>query len=264
MQYFNQKVYDNILNIGTMIQLQYKTAYPFPYIEIDNLWNNDLLGQIKCEIRNITDWDGEKYFYGSIGKRWIDTPERLPKHCKQFIQHLNSSQICGLVESITGERHLIPDPYLDGGGVHSTKKNGFLKMHTDFNWHQKLQCYRRINLLIYLNKNWKKEWKGDLLFATRNDSGFIDVKNKINPAFNKTVIFTTTDDTYHGHPEPLNTPENITRDSVSMYYYQSAKPADSAEFKRIDTEYKLSKDDLIGMPPEIASKLKPISPKKAL
>ena len=259
MQLFNQKVYDNIRNISDSVQLQYKTALPFPFIEIDNLWNNDFLSQISREIGCIKDWDGEKYFFGSIGKRWVVTPEKLPRHCRQFIEYLNSSQICGLVESITGEKHLIPDPYLDGGGIHSTKRNGFLKMHADFNWHHKLQCYRRINLLIYLNKSWKEEWEGHLLFATKNDSGYIDVKNKITPSFNKTVIFTTTDHTYHGHPSPLNTPDNITRDSIAMYYYQSTKPDGSAELKRTDTDYKLSKSDLIGMPSDIASRLKPIS-----
>ena len=50
------------------------------------------------------------------------------------------------------DENLIPDPYFLGGGIHSSKKGGFLNIHTDFNWHHKLQLHRRVNVLIYLSK----------------------------------------------------------------------------------------------------------------
>ena len=52
------------------------------------------------------------------------------------------------------------------------------------------------------------------------------IKNKVKsiaPIFNRCVIFNTGADSYHGNPEPLNTPDNITRKSIALYYYTSSK-----------------------------------------
>ena len=35
-------------------------------------------------------------------------------------------------------------------------------------------------------------------------------EQKIRPSFNSMVIFKTDDFSYHGHPDPLTCPENIT------------------------------------------------------
>ena len=51
--------------------------------------------------------------------------------------------------------------------MHSIANPGFLKMHADFNWHKKLKLYRRLNVLIYLNKDWDPEWGGDFRLGTK-------------------------------------------------------------------------------------------------
>jgi len=45
----------------------------------------------------------------------------------------------------------------------------------------------------------------------------------IQPVFNRCVIFNTDADSYHGHPDPLNTPDAITRKSLALYYYTASK-----------------------------------------
>ena len=142
------------------------------------------------------------------------------------------------LEDLTGEVGLIPDPYLLGGGIHSTVNQGFLKMHADFNWHTHLKLYRRLNLLIYLNKDWDESWGGALKLASLGNSG-LEVGKVIMPDFNKTVIFTTTNSSYHGHPEPMNLPGGRTRNSLALYYYLSSKPADTSGAKRIKTDYRI-------------------------
>jgi hypothetical protein len=49
---------------------------------------------------------------------------------------------------------------------------------------------------------------------------------KVLPLFNRVMIFSTTDFTYHGHPDPLNCPEGMTRKSLALYYFTNGRPAD--------------------------------------
>src|SRR6266436_1022806 len=63
---------------------------------------------------------------------------------------------------------LIPDPYFGGGGLHQIEAGGFLKVHADFNVHPKLKLDRRLNMLVYLNKDWREEWGGHLELWSRD------------------------------------------------------------------------------------------------
>ena len=49
--------------------------------------------------------------------------------------------------------------------------------------------------------------------------------HKILPTFNKLVIFNTTDYTYHGVPDPINCPSDMTRKSLALYYFSNGRPA---------------------------------------
>ncbi len=100
-------------------------------------------------------------------------------------------------------------------------RGGFLKVHADFNWHPKLKLDRRLNVLIYLNRDWKDEYGGALELWDRSMTG---PEKSVLPVFNRTVVFSTTDFSYHGHPHPLACPEATTRKSVSLYYYSNGRP----------------------------------------
>ena len=119
-------------------------------------------------------------------------------------------------------------------------------MHADFNWHERLGLYRRLNVLIYLNRDWDKSWGGglDLAYMPQGQKKLV-TEATIMPDFNKTVIFTTTDSSYHGHPDPMRLPEGRSRNSIALYYYLSKKPSDSSQSKRLETKYMLRpKQDL--------------------
>lgn len=45
------------------------------------------------------------------------------------------------------------------------------------------------------------------------------LEDKVYPIFNRCVIFTTSENSHHGHPDQLTCPENITRKSLAWYYY---------------------------------------------
>ena len=76
---------------------------------------------------------------------------------------MNSYEFINFLNNLTGiKEKLIPDPYLWGGGFHELKNEGFLNIHSDFNVHPELKLNRRINLLIYLNKDWQENYGGSL------------------------------------------------------------------------------------------------------
>lgn len=226
----------NINNLQK-INKKYKQNNPFPHIVLENFFEISFLEKVRQEVEVFSDWDGEKNFYGSEKKRWQNDIDKLPKNVSKLISYINSPSFLEIIEEITGESNLIPDPYLEGGGIHSTGNQGFLKMHVDFNWHEKLQAFRRLNVLIYLNKDWDKSFGGNLLLAKKNIHGKLDVKQSIEPLFNRVVIFTTDDQSFHGQPDVLSVPESIRRNSIAAYYYVTNNPQNKTSKKRVGTNY---------------------------
>ena len=92
--------------------------------------------------------------------------EILPASCNKFVRDfflfINSAPILHFLEGLTTIEGLIPDPYFNGGGFHEIKPGGKLGVHADFRINEKLHLSRRLNMLIYLNRDWKKEYGGDL------------------------------------------------------------------------------------------------------
>jgi Rps23 Pro-64 3,4-dihydroxylase Tpa1-like proline 4-hydroxylase len=211
---------------GAALARDYADAQPFPHIVLDGRFPEELLRQVAAEIGSAT-IDPEGDFYGSFKKRRVSDVRKMRPHTRRLIEDLNSAPFLQFVEALTGIDGLIPDPHLEGGGVHQIGPGGFLKVHTDFNWHRRLSLHRRVNLLLYLNEGWQEEWNGHL--ELWND-GVSDRQARIAPIFNRMVVFSTTDFSYHGHPDPLTCPENVTRNSVAMYYYSASRPEHEIRF----------------------------------
>jgi hypothetical protein len=126
------------------------------------------------------------------------------------------------LQELTGiNETLLPDPYLIGGGYHEIKPGGLLKVHADFNKHEMTMLDRRINLLVYLNKDWAESYGGHFELW---DKKMTRAYKKVLPVFNRIAIFSTTDFSYHGHPDALNCPPDRSRKSIALYYYSNGRP----------------------------------------
>jgi Rps23 Pro-64 3,4-dihydroxylase Tpa1-like proline 4-hydroxylase len=208
---------------------------PFPHTVIRGAWSADRLRQCKYSLSDPlkpVKWSGEKTDAGnSHNKRWCNRWEDMPAAAVKIIRVASRPEFLLWLEELTGIKGLVPDPYLKGGGVHRIGRGGFLKMHTDFNFHNELRLYRRLNLLLYLNEHWCTEWGGDLVLG-RTDGICYPVK----PEANTMVVFETSNKSWHGHGHPLETPEGVYRDSIALYYY-TAEPAVGDEEKRMSTNY---------------------------
>ena len=96
---------------------------------------------------------------------------------------------------------------------------------------------RRINVLIYLNENWEEEYGGHFELWEKDKSKCIV---RIPPIFNKMAIFSTTDFSWHGHPDPLTCPQGRSRKSLALYYYTHGRPEyeiSEVNRKRITTTF---------------------------
>src|SRR5204862_3173325 len=94
--------------------------------------------------------------------RYCGDYNKLPSKVRELIDFCYSEPFIEYLEELTGEQDLKADPYLEGGGIHCIAPGGFLKIHTDYNCHERLSMYRRLNLLVYLNRGWQENWGGAL------------------------------------------------------------------------------------------------------
>lgn len=200
---------------------QYVNARPFPHIVMDNLFPNEILEEVLDDFPRPDEIAWRKFDNPTEKKLgyWHENP--LRPRIQLFLYEMNSAPLLQFLERLTGIEGLVSDPYYGGAGPHQIERGGFLKVHVDFNWHPLLKLDRRLNMLVYLNKDWKEEYGGHLELWNRDVSR---CEQKILPVYNRTVVFSTTDFSYHGHPVPLACPEGWTRKSVSFYYYSNGRP----------------------------------------
>lgn len=201
----------------------YAKAEPFPHAVIDGLFPEPVLNALLEEFPDPGGLDWKQFDNPNEKKLASKTELQLPNAAREFIWQLNSQAFMHFLETLTGIPGLIPDPHLFGGGLHQIVPGGMLKVHADFNRQPHLKLDRRINLLVYLNRDWKEEYGGHLQLWDREMKACV---KKILPLFNRCVVFSTTDFSYHGHPDPLTCPEGWRRRSVAMYYYSNGRPAE--------------------------------------
>src|SRR3954454_9163097 len=200
----------------------YAAAHPFPHIVIDDFLPEDVLDAVLEEFPSPDrpDW----FKFDSPLERKLATKDdtAMGRATRHLLAELNGSVFIDFLERLTSIDGLVPDPHLVGGGLHQIKPGGHLKVHADFNRHPRTNLERRLNALIYLNRDWQDSYGGALELWSRDMS---TREAQILPLFNRLVVFSTTSTSYHGHPEPLTCPEDRTRKSMALYYYSRDRPA---------------------------------------
>ena len=231
---------DSMDTAGTELNQRYNAAYPFPHICIDELFPAEVLDMCLQEFPNVLGKDGVTFDRAQERYKSSFNPNRLPSRVRSFFYSLNSRPFIRFLENLTGISGLIPDPYFLGAGFHEIKNGGHLSMHADFNHHKAMDLERRINVLIYLNKDWRDQYGGQLELW---DGAMTACHQSIVPVFNRCVIFNTTSKSMHGNPRPVSHPHGVPRRSIALYYYTSTwtsrKREHTTQFKsRPNTEDK--------------------------
>jgi Rps23 Pro-64 3,4-dihydroxylase Tpa1-like proline 4-hydroxylase len=205
------------------IHNDYQSKKPFRYTMFENFFKSEAAERIYNGYPTISDgrWDGTTYV--DQKNKFQKTKFEPGSVFNDVFQELNSPAFLKWLEAVTGVPDLLGDDELFGGGLHQSIQGAFLNVHVDYNIHPETKFHRRLNVLVYMNKDWKDEYEGHLeLWDLSNNKK--DLLAKIAPLFNRCVIFETNEISYHGHPRPLKAPRDVNRKSIATYYYTESRP----------------------------------------
>lgn len=195
----------------------YRSARPFPHIVLDDVLPPDVLARAAEEFPAVDDelWKG--FLHVNETKYSNTRPDAWGPTLRAVARELCSPRFVGFLEELTGITGLMSDWSMDGGGLHQTLRGGHLNIHADFSSHHTHPNWaRRVNILLYLNSEWDPEWGGQLELWSA------DMRSReglVTPRGNRMLVFTTSDTSFHGHPDALACPEGVARRSLALYYF---------------------------------------------
>ena len=212
---------------------KFQEATPFSHVVIDGLFPDDVLLGVLDEFPSRNEQRWTRWGSGSQ----VEDPESAIKMgisrealvgpvTRNFMLQLNSGLFLQFLSVLSGVApdSLLGDPTFRGGGLHSTGSGGRLLVHADAERHPLGHPFcQKLNIIVYLNRDWPDEYGGHLELWSRDGAQCV---HRIAPLFNRTVIFESGTNTYHGHPRPLTCPLDRSRYSLAAYYYCLNRPAD--------------------------------------
>jgi Rps23 Pro-64 3,4-dihydroxylase Tpa1-like proline 4-hydroxylase len=218
---------DQVLTRLPALAEQFQGQEPFRHVVIDGFLQSDVAAGLLAEF---PDFNPAKAIdeNGQVGRKAVNEQIRQlgPRYSK-LDQLIQSRQFLGLVSAITGIPDLLYDPYYFGGGTHDNRDGQSLDAHVDFNRHPVTHTHRRLNLIIYLNPDWRAAW-GGLLELHSDPHASDDQITQVVPLFNRAVIFETTECSWHGF-SPIRLPagrQDEARRSIALYFYSTERPAE--------------------------------------
>jgi hypothetical protein len=201
--------------LGTQYREQYNSATPYPHIVLPDFLDENILELCLREFPPVPK-SIVGYQRSQENLKYEFRPEVLSPPLRSLFYSFNSIPFVGFIENLTGIKGLIPDPYFAGAGLHQVSAGGHLDIHTDFNFHAAMGLERRVNVLIYLNRDWREEYGGCFEIWDQKMSRCC---RRVVPAFNTCVVFSTSSISFHGNPEPVNHPDGSPRRAIALYYY---------------------------------------------
>jgi len=207
------------------VRSAYRAATPYPYVVIDNFLPVALAERLAATFPAFDDMATIFREPMSYKGQTSDIANKAPAF-KMIFDDLQSEAFRQQIGYITGIDKLLDDAILAGGGLHQSPNSGFLDIHVDANYHPiDKSLHRRINLLIYLNKDWQEAWGGQFEIWTNRNHKPDQRAYVISPTFNRAVIFGTTRISWHG-VGPIHCPPGQARKSLALYYYTKERPAE--------------------------------------
>lgn len=216
---------EELLRLAARNHDRYTSAKPFPHIVFDDFLPEHVLDGVLREFPSPE--EAHWWKFNSPQERKLASPDvsMMGPSTRDLLLEFNAAAFIDFLRDLTGIDGLVPDPHYFGGGLHQIEPGGYLKVHADFNRHPITGLARRLNVLLYLNRDWREGYGGVLELWDRTMS---KAEAAIVPAFNRCVVFSISDTAFHGHPKPLKCPEGMTRKSLALYYYTRDHPGDVA------------------------------------
>lgn len=227
------------------LKANYENASPCKHLVLENFFSEEIaldlfnhfpsIDQLNVKRKSLNEDKSEDYHF----ERWHPSFSKVR-------EAVGSKQWSDQLERITGIQGLHTTTDALGSGVHQGKNGSYVDVHIDVNMNAKLGLWRRLNLLVYLNKNWQPEYGGDLELWNKE---MTELVTKVPPTFNTAVIFYTDDNSPHGYGK-INIPEGESRKSFYTYFY--TKPEDGVSYR--DSKFVSRPDD--GAARKLATRIK--------
>lgn len=203
-------------------------ATPFKHNVIEDFFEPAFAERLLADFPAFNPALAANEIYGGVWGKAVNTKIReISSTYKQLYELIASSEFLNLIGEISGIPGLLPDPALYGGGTHENLHEQDLDPHVDFNYDEAQQLHRRLNLIVYLNKDWKTEWGGSLEIHSNPRRPAENQIRSYAPLFNRAVMFETNEYSWHGFPK-IDLPEaerRQSRKSISIYLYTRERPA---------------------------------------
>ena len=215
---------------------------PFDHWMIDDFFEIDIARQLSNEFIDYDDSceDIVHYHNWTAEKKACNKWDKFPPETYRTFFNLGSLDFTSKLSDLTGINPLYPDIGLHGGGWHMHGKGGRLSVHLDYSIHPKLNLQRKLNLIVYLEENYSPDWGGSLQLWSHDYKNIKPLRKvkEIEPLFNRAIIFDTSQNSWHGFPDPINPPKGKMRKSFAMYYLtdinSTAEDRYKAHFEGID------------------------------
>ena len=237
-------MYLNTENINASLK-DYAKVGPFDHCVIDNFFKLDVAKKLEQDFPDYDSDIWQNYNNPLEVKKLNNIWNHFPKTTYKVLNYLNSLEFISILEKkIFNNKKLYSDLGLNGGGWHIHKSGGKLNTHLDYSVHPKLELQRKLNIIIYLNSNWQKVWGGSLgMWSSKSSKKPGKLIKSIEPKFNRAVLFDTTQNSWHGLPEPIKCPNNEFRKSLAVYYLCDAPKETSKRGKALFAPTEKQKND---------------------
>jgi Rps23 Pro-64 3,4-dihydroxylase Tpa1-like proline 4-hydroxylase len=211
----SKKYFGEWINNIDKIKIKYNSALPFQHIKLDNFLKEEYAEEIYKNFP--TDFENWHKYCNPLEVKYAnDDINNMNEPIKKLFYLLSTNKLVETFSEITNIKDLDYDPYLHGAGLHAHPRYGRLNMHLDYEKHPKLENkQRRLNIILFLTKDWKEEWNGDNQLW---DKDMKECMVKTYPKFNSAIIFKTDELSWHGLPEKIMCPEGVYRKSLAYYY----------------------------------------------
>jgi hypothetical protein len=201
-----------------------RAAKPFPHFSVDGFLDEAFADRVLEAFPSYHEAVQMGRLFSAVnekGKVQVTDANRFAEPVAQLNQALAAPEFLDLLSYVFEIPRLLADEELVGGGIHQTGPRGHLDVHIDFNYLRERDLHRRLNILLYFNKDWPEEWGGNIELWDK------DVKvchHSFAPVFNRCVVFETSEISYHG-VTAVRCPEGRSRKSFAAYYYTKEAPA---------------------------------------
>jgi len=205
---------------------RFSSAAPFPHLVLDEFLEPDLLRRLYDEFPSFDEQRAANELGHIRGKAVQEQISAISAAYRELHQVIQTPEFLQAISEITGIDDLLFDPEYFGGGTHENLTGQELHYHVDFNYHPIRKWHRRLNLIIFLNHGWRREWGGNLQLHRDawRDTGTPDVE--VLPEYGRAIIFETSERSWHGFEQITAGPtgETLSRRSIALYFYSESRP----------------------------------------